>query len=250
MLRPEAGDGPDFGALAGQYDRLRPADANWLEVADAVWDEGDLLGRRLLDVGCGTGRLSALFAERGAKVWGVDPSDEMLDQARARALRGVGFRTGGAESLPFRDGWFDRAVLMLVIHLVDRGRALAELHRVLKADGRLVIATFRPEHFERLWLAELFPSLAGIDRSRFPDPLELAAGLEAAGFDRVRIRDLAQRATVSRADALERIRGRYISSLALLPEDEYRAGLARAERELGAITEYPRAWAIVVADRS
>ena len=49
---------PDFDVLAERYDRLRPADANWLEIADAIWTDGEMLGMRVLDVGCGTGRLS------------------------------------------------------------------------------------------------------------------------------------------------------------------------------------------------
>ena len=208
-----------------------------------------MLGRRVLDVGCGTGRLSSLLAERGAKVWGIDPSGEMLDEARTRAPQSAGFKQGRAEALPFRDGWFDRAVLWLVVHLVDRSRSLPELVRVLGPGGRAVIGTFRPEYFERMWLAPLFPSLVEIDRARFPDPDVLAAELRAAGFGRCRTRDISQQAVVSRADALERLRGRYISTLALLPEDEYRDGLERAERELPGVVEYPRDWAIISADR-
>src|SRR5438477_183685 len=79
--------------------------------------EGDLLARRVLDVGCGTGNLAAALAARGARVWGVDPSPEMLAIARRKAPRGAGFREGRAEALPFRDGWFDRAALVLVAHL-------------------------------------------------------------------------------------------------------------------------------------
>jgi ubiquinone/menaquinone biosynthesis C-methylase UbiE len=139
--------GPDFGPLAARYDALRPADDNWQEVAEAIVVEGDLAGRRVLDVGCGTGRLAATLAERGAKVWGVDPSEEMLAEARERAGSAIGLKRGVAEALPFRAGWFDRAVLWLVVHLVDRSLALPELARVLAPGGRLVVATFGPGYF-------------------------------------------------------------------------------------------------------
>ena len=82
----------DFGPLAERYDRLRPAGATWEQLADLTLEE---LGpiRRLLDVGCGTGRFAAYAAERtGARVWGVDPSVEMLAQARARGIRGAGWK--------------------------------------------------------------------------------------------------------------------------------------------------------------
>jgi ubiquinone/menaquinone biosynthesis C-methylase UbiE len=220
-----------------------------MQVLDAVWEEGDFRGRRVLDVGCGTGRLASELASRGAKVWGVDPSPEMLALARKRVDRRVGLRQGGAETLPFRDGWFERAVLWLSIHLVERPRALAELHRILAPGGRVVIVTFRPEHFERIWLTRYFPSLTRIDQARFVAPAELETELVAAGFVSVRTRALTQAATVKRDEALEKLRGRYISTLWLLDEDEYRAGLELAERELPAETSYPRDWAIIVAER-
>jgi ubiquinone/menaquinone biosynthesis C-methylase UbiE len=244
-----AADRPDFGLVADAYDRLRPVDGNWWQLFETLVAEGDLLGRRVLDVGCGTGRFAAALAEQGAKVWGIDPSAEMLAQARRAAPTGVGFKQAKAEDLPFRDGWFERAVLHLVVHLVDRERALPELARVLAPGGRAVIATFVDEHFEAFWLNRVFPSLAEIDRSRFPRPQTLARELARAGFSAVRERRLTQTARVERATALERIRGRYISTLQLIPEDEYATGLARAERELPSEIEYPLDWAIVVASR-
>ena len=244
-----AANRPDFGLVAESYDRLRPADANWWELFETLVAEGDLLGRRVLDVGCGTGRFAAALAERGARVWGVDSSPEMLAQARRAADGGVGFKRAEAEDLPFKDAWFERALLVLVIHLVDRSRALAEVARVLAPGGRAVIATFVDEHFDGFWLNRVFPTLAEIDRSRFPLPDVLARELGEAGFGTVRKRRLTQRARVEREVVLERIRGRYISTLQLIAEDEYEAGLARAERELPDEVEYPLDWSILVATK-
>jgi ubiquinone/menaquinone biosynthesis C-methylase UbiE len=204
----------------------------------------------VLEVGCGTGRLAAALAERGARVWAVDPSADMLAQARAAAGKRVGFKQGRAEVLPFKDGWFERAVLRLVVHLVDRERALPELARVVAPGGRAVLATFVPEHFEHYWLTTVFPQIAEIDRARFPEAATLAAELADAGFDPMRTRTLTQRVRLSREDALERIRGRYISTLRLLDEETVAAGLVRAERELPEEIESVLEWAIVSADRS
>ena len=202
----------------------------------------------MLDVGCGTGRLAVALAERGARVWGVDPSADMLAQARASAGRRVGFKQGRAEALPFKDGWFERVVLRLVVHLVDRPRALPELARVVAPGGRAAIATFVPEHFEHYWLTAVFPQIAEIDRARFPEPAMLAAELADAGFEPVGTRSLTQRVRLSRDDALERIRGRYISTLRLLDDATVDAGLARAERELPDEIESVLEWAVVRAD--
>ncbi|HXY80165.1 MAG TPA: methyltransferase domain-containing protein [Gaiellaceae bacterium] len=212
--------------------------------------EGDLRGRRVLDVGCGTGVLAAALAEReAARVWGIDAEPAMLDVARARVPAGVGLRVGSADALPFRDAWFERAVLRLVIHLVDRARALPELARVIAPGGRAAIATFDPTHFERFWLNRLFPSLEEIDRARFPEPGALTRELAAAGFTAVRVVRLSQQRELDRGTALERIRGRHISTFDLLSEEEIAAGIGRAERELPPTLDVALEWAIVVADR-
>jgi SAM-dependent methyltransferase len=200
-------------------------------------------------VGCGTGAFAAALAERGARVWGIDPSPEMLARARSRPGRTVGVKLGRAEALPFKAAWFDRVVFRLVIHLVDRPAALLESARVLVPGGRIIIATFSPEHFESYWLNALFPEVLAIDRERFPTPATLAEELEDAGFSAPRMRALRQRGRIGREEALERIRGRFISTLRLLDEPAYAAGLARAERELPAEVEFTTEWAVLVASR-
>lgn len=240
---------PGFGSLAERYDELRPADANWREIADAIWEHAGPAGRRVLDVGCGTGALAVDLASRGARVWGVDSSPEMLAVARERAGQGVGLKQAAAERLPFQDAWFDAAVMRTVVHLVDRPRALPELGRVLAPGGTAVIATFAHEHFDRIWVSRMFPSLRALDLGRFPDPVELAAELERVGLRGVAVRRISQSARIPRAQALEKLRGRYISTLSLLPEDEYLAGLQRAERELPGTVESGNEWAIVTGVR-
>jgi SAM-dependent methyltransferase len=189
------------------------------------------------------------LAERGAKVWGVDPSEEQLAAARARGGRLVPFRRAAAEALPFKDGWFERAIMRLVGHHVDRRRAIPELARVLAPRGRAAIATFRPEPFERFWLAPSFPSIPALDARRFPRPDRLAGELRAAGFASVRETALSQRVTSSRSEALERIRGRFISTLRLVSEAEYDAGLTRAEAELADPVSYTLEWSILVGEK-
>ena len=228
-----AGDVPDFGARARVYDTLRPPDAAWWDAFAALVELGDLRGRRVLDVGCGTGRLAtALADEAHAKVWGIDASSEMVAVARETAPGGVGVRRGDAGRLPFRDGWFDRVVMSLVLHLLDRPAALAEARRVVPADGRVAISTFHPAHFESYWLNPYFPSIRAIDEVRFPTPETMRRELSEAGFPRYEERRLTADVALERDDALARIRGRHISTFDLLPEDELEEGTARAEREL------------------
>jgi len=235
---------PNFRWVARSYDTLRPADANWWEVFELLVREGDLAGRRVLDIGCGTGRASEALVERGSRVWGVEPEPEMAALARERVST---VKVAPAERLPFKDGWFERALMWLVVHLVDRPRALGEAARVLRADGRLAIGTFHPLHFERYWLKEFFPSLEAIDKARFPTPEGLESELSAAGFARVEQHRLTQTATVERETALERVRGRFISPLQLLDDSELEAGLARMETELPELNEYTLEWLVAIA---
>jgi SAM-dependent methyltransferase len=207
--------------------------------------EADLAGRRVLDIGCGTGRFLTQLSEK-AKAWGVDASPEMLEVARTRA-GSAGLKLGRAEELPFKDGWFERATMWLVAHLVDRPRAFAEAARVLEPGGHFAVATFDPSYFDEFWLNELFPSMEAADRARFPAADELTAAL--AAFDEVRLIRLSQTGSLTREVALDRIRGKHISTFDLIDDEEYEAGLARAERELPERVDYRVEWLIADAVR-
>jgi ubiquinone/menaquinone biosynthesis C-methylase UbiE len=212
--------------------------------------EGDLRGRRVLEVGSGTGRFAAALAERElARVWAVDSSPEMLEVARARAPR-VAFRRAVAERLPFKDGAFERAVATLVVHVLDRPRAFAELRRVLRPDGRLVFATFHPAHMDAYWLNRYFPSMLATDLARFAPADVLERELRDAGFAETRALRHSQTSTIERETALARIRGRHISTFDLIGESEIEAGLSRAAAELPAEVEYALEWLVVVASCS
>jgi SAM-dependent methyltransferase len=201
----------------------------------------------VLEVGCGTGRFLAALSGH-AKAWGVDPSPEMLEVARRR-VHGAGLKLGSAEELPFKDGWFERAAMWLVIHLVERPRAFAELHRVLAPDGRLAIATFDPSYFDDFWLNDYFPSMKKADRERFPSASDLEAELPGAGFETPRLVRLSQRGRLAREEALNRVRGKHIGTFDLITDEEYVAGLDRAERELPARVDYSIEWLVAVAVR-
>jgi len=245
-MSPSPSPSVDFGRLASRYDAVRPVDDNWWEVYGLVEREADLRGRRVLDVGCGTGRLSGALADRaGARVWGVDASPEMLAVAKAK-VPGVAFKQARAEQLPFKDGWFERAVLWLVLHLVDRPAALAEARRVLGDDGRVAVVSFDESHFDAYWLNRYLPSLERVDRARFPTRDELVAELRTAGFAEVRTLRLDQRATLSRDDALLRMRERHISTFDLIGEDEIERGLAEAARTLAETVDYDLRWLVAL----
>ena len=143
-----------FASSAGQWDRLRDdlfGDRFHLAAlaafADSRWTIGDL--------GCGTGQVSESLAPFVARVIAVDASAAMLQAARKRlhGFENIDLRRGDLEALPIDDARLDAATLMLVLHHVtEPARALAEVARVLKPGGTLILVDMLPhdrEHYRQ-----------------------------------------------------------------------------------------------------
>jgi SAM-dependent methyltransferase len=107
---------------------------------------GDVAGRRILDAGCGSGPLFAALRDRGAIVTGIDKSAGMLEVARRRLGEDAELRVAElGRPLPFPDDTFDDVTASLVLHYLEHwGPALAELRRVLKPGGRLIVSVDHP----------------------------------------------------------------------------------------------------------
>ena len=111
---------------------------------------GDVAGRRVLDVGCGSGPLAAALRAKGAVVTGLDSSPAMIDLARQRLGADADLHVADlGRPLPFGDGAFDDVVVSLVLHyLPDWTAPLAELRRVLRPGGRLLLSVNHPRILE------------------------------------------------------------------------------------------------------
>ena len=105
-------------------------------------------GERILDVATGTGWSARNVARRGAVVTGVDISPELLAAASdlSQHIRPpIEFRLADAERLPFDDGAFDGVISTFgVMFAINQEAAAAELTRVCRSGGRLVLATWAP----------------------------------------------------------------------------------------------------------
>ncbi|NQU56378.1 MAG: class I SAM-dependent methyltransferase [Rhodospirillales bacterium] len=97
-------------------------------------------GAKLLDAGCGAGGLSVLAAQRGAEVSGIDATEALVGIAQERVSDGE-FRTGDLEALPYGNDTFDVVLAAnSAQYAADPVAALAELKRVTKSGGRIVVA--------------------------------------------------------------------------------------------------------------
>lgn len=241
--------GAHFDAIAPAYAGLRDTSADG-RVTDVLVQVGDLAGRSVLDVGCGPGRLLADLAARyRVHPIGLDRSPAMIDAARAHLGPTADLRIGAAEDLPYHDAEIERAITTMAVHLMDRPRAFAELHRVLRDTGRLAIVTADPSYFDRGWMAPFFPSYAMADQARFPTVVTLRAELRSAGFCQTSGEPLAIPRVLTRQAALDKLRQRAFSTFEYLSDQEWRHGLNLAAQALPETVRYTNHMLLVLARR-
>jgi demethylmenaquinone methyltransferase / 2-methoxy-6-polyprenyl-1,4-benzoquinol methylase len=196
-----------FDRIAGVYDRMNSVMTaglhhRWRQRAVDLAAVGP--GSRAVDVATGTGDMAAELARRGAEVVGCDFSEAMLDRARAKAPA-LRFEWADALALPYGDDSFDAATVGFgARNFSDLGRGLAEMARVVRPGGRVVVLEIttpqRPplSTFFSLWFDRVVPALGRLAGDpdaytylpasvrRFPGPEGLAAAMAAAGMERVR----------------------------------------------------------------
>jgi ubiquinone/menaquinone biosynthesis C-methylase UbiE len=170
-----------------------PVSAGLLEVAALQ------PGERVLDVACGTGLIARLAAERVGStgtVTAIDLAPDMVDVARATpgpSSPSIDWHVGDATSLPFPDAAYDVVLCQMgLMFMEDRGRAVAEMRRVLAPGGRVVLNTPGAIQapfalMEQAIVEHISPDLGGFVRVVFSmhDPEAVAALLRDAGFEAV-----------------------------------------------------------------
>ena len=202
-----------FDAIAGRYDLLNDLLSAgqvrlWRRAVARI--TGACAGNRVLDLAAGTGTSALSFAATGADCVACDFSLGML-QVGARAHAGtVSFVAGDALRLPFADQAFDAVTISFGLRNVHGTRdALAEMRRVTRPGGRLVVCEFSTitiapvDMIYRRYLLNILPAIARRTASSaeayeylaesitdWPDQRELAGLIKAAGWSAVRWRDL------------------------------------------------------------
>ena len=167
-----------FGSVAASYAVLRPS---YPPESVPFLTGGAAAGRRVLDLGAGTGLLTELLVAAGHEVVAADPSAAMLEQL-AQRLPDVPTVVAGAEALPLPDDDVDVVTAAQAAHWFDPGPAAAEMARVLRPGGRVgLLWSLRDDRAP--WVAALSAILAaeGVERFRPAAVADaVARGLDAA----------------------------------------------------------------------
>jgi SAM-dependent methyltransferase len=151
-----------FGSQAAEYAEFRP------DYPVALLDWGlatvrDAVNLRVLDIGAGTGKLTAGLHALGVRVVAVEPDPAMLAELRT-TLPAVEARPGTAESIPLPDASVDAVFVGQALHWFDLDRALPEIGRVLRPGGSLVAAW--NTYDDRVpWVAEMCAVVDAVSRS-------------------------------------------------------------------------------------
>lgn len=221
----------DYDQLAAEYSRHRRVHP--LILQDLLSTPALSSSSRVLEIGCGTGNhITALHEATGCECWGVDPSAQMLAEARNRS-GSVTFQVGEAERLNLGNEAFDLVFSVDVIHHVpDRRAYFREAYRVLRNGGRICTATDSEwiiRHREPLAL--YFPETLNVDLDRYPAIAELREAMNDCSFGEIgeNMVEFAYRRT-----DLNAYRNKAFSVLHLIPDEAFLRGIERMEQDLRA----------------
>ena len=220
-----------YDSVAGDYARFRHSDPNAVE--RLIQGSGVSSDSVVLEIGCGTGNyISAVQARVGCTCFGIDPSREMIKQAKKRE-NGVTFSVGSAENLKFAAAFFDFVFSVDVIHHIgDRIRYFSQAYRVLRPGGLLATLTDSEETIpKRMPLTFYFPDTVEPELKRYPDVKEMKQYSSEVGFQ-VEGEEIVENPYV--LDNMESYRRKTFSCLNLIPEESFRRGIEKMSRDLEA----------------
>jgi ubiquinone/menaquinone biosynthesis C-methylase UbiE len=234
----------DYSQIAEVYDAARTMDrphiAWWLT---RLADGGRLgPGKRLLDLGCGTGRWVIPLVERtGCDAVGLDNSPEMLAKARAKDKAGrITWLLGDVISPPVAPGSFDCALMSLMLHHLDHPpAAFRAAFAALRPGGALLIRQGTMEDIVDDPAHRFFPEAITIDRKRVPFRAEVEMWLNEAGFTDIHGEAVRQRTHHSPQDWLLEAEPRVCSVFRLMSDDAHARGLARLREYIAAHPDDP-----------
>lgn len=216
---------------ANRYDSARSLPTQtktlWLDALKSSIPEQEI--RKILDLGCGTGRFTAALGKAFAcAVVGVEPSRAMLKVAMSQGEPHVEWKQGQAENIPLESGVVDLVFMSQVFHhLVEPQQALREINRVLTAAGYLAIRNGTREYNKELAWLRFFPEALEIEEKRTPSQQELKEAVCGGSFALISQRTIDQLFAASYDEYFEKVSRRGLSALIAISDEACQSGLQR-----------------------
>lgn len=220
----------DYNAIAANYDAYRRGGGPYMQRLT------DLARRyraeRVLELGAGTGNNTAAFRDAyPCRLTAVDLSARMLARAQEKSIS-AWWVQGAAEQLPIRAASQHYVFSVYMLHFMrDLAALFSECRRVLNRGG-VAFVTASHDYIRRHPMNAYFPSFAAIDKARFPKVDAVAHALEETGFSAPRTQTFVDEARPIDHAYLAKVEGKFISTLSLLPADEYQAGVRRLRADI------------------
>jgi ubiquinone/menaquinone biosynthesis C-methylase UbiE len=225
----------DYNEISKIYDDVREGDIVLINhfLKEISTDQA----LNILDIGCGTGNYTDLLQKvtqaRGWQIYGIDPSEGMIEKARNKNSHII-FQQGKAENLLWAHDFFDFIYMTDVIHHIpDIHRMFWEIQRVLKSKAKVCIVTQSHRQIKARPIARFFPGTVRVDRERYPNIHEILDAAHEAGLLFLKQEVLFEGDLIElNQEYLELVQKKGYSMLHLITEEEYQAGLQHLEKAM------------------
>jgi len=223
-----------------QIEKIR----KYLNVSSEKWEI-----KRILDVGCGAGRLMVpLIRKGGCFCTGIDNSADMIAACQETTVIPLNLHTVGFDKFKtkFR---YDGIYFSMSLHQMDKQKEMIKkAFNLLAKDGKLLIITVSHKQFDEILLNKYFPTLDEIDRKRFMDIKPLTEELSKYGdIECIEEQTLYQQ--IPKKRYVEMIENKYISSLQLISKKELNAGVKQINNIKGKIISVPDCYTYIVVNK-
>jgi ubiquinone/menaquinone biosynthesis C-methylase UbiE len=226
----------DYRKAANKYDRRYDGISfNGIE-HELLTFIGNNCTNRVLEVGCGTGHWLAILESHGFRVSGMDPSPQMLQQARTH-VTSKDLKQGYAEKIPWENDTFDQLFCINAVHhFEEKSQFVSEAFRVLHPGGGLLIVGLDPHKARDQWFVyDYFDGVLELDQRRYLSTSALEKLMQEVGFSEchtVEAQHMAMRFPARKAIEDGLLDKTIVSQLGILPQTDFDQGLQRIWKDI------------------